>query len=461
MIRSNTPLISRLIKSTFEMIKDGLIRQITPLKTFSFSEISAAFQGANNPEQMSHIVLKANDNDIVPVIPRDEHPLNLSPTATYVLAGGLGGLGRSLAHLLVTHGAKNLAFISRSGAVSSAQVSFLSSLKSQHINAQIYKCDICDATQLSNAIKQCSDEMPPIRGVIQGAAVVRDAIFENMAYEDWISATQPKIQGSWNLHSLLPQDLDFFVFLSSSAGVIGARGQANYAAGNAFQDSLAHHRRKIGMKAVSLDLGPILGVGMVAEDEATLDILRRSGFIGIREKYLHILMIAAMTGYTQDGNVTPAQVIVGTGTGGMIKQNAVPDPYWHNSPMFSIMRGVDLPPPSSDGSSDDTVFIQNLLSASTSFEEATGVVAESLAQLFAKSMNMLAGDLDTGKPANAYGVDSLVAVGTRNWIFRETGVDVSVFEILSENSIGQLAERIAKVCRFVAAELKEETAEDA
>jgi hypothetical protein len=74
-------------------------------------------------------------------------------------------------------------------------------------------------------------------------------------------------------------------------------------------------------------------------------------------------------------------------------------------------------------------------------------------------MNMSPADLDTGKPANAYGVDSLVAVGTRNWIFRETGVDVSVFEILSENSIAQLAERIAKDCKFVAVEVKEDIEE--
>lgn len=83
-----------------------------------------------------------------------------------------------------------------------------------------------------------------------------------MTYDDWTTAIAPKIQGSWNLHTLLPQDMDFFVFLSSSAGVIGARGQSNYAAGNGFQDALAHHRRSKRMAAVSLDLGPVLGAGV-------------------------------------------------------------------------------------------------------------------------------------------------------------------------------------------------------
>ena len=85
-----------------------------------------------------------------------------------------------------------------------------------------------------------------------------------MTYEDWIAATRPKMQGSWNLHKVMPKDLDFFVLLSSSAGVMGARGQANYNAGNGFQDSLAHYRRKNGHAAVSLDLGIILGAGVSA-----------------------------------------------------------------------------------------------------------------------------------------------------------------------------------------------------
>lgn len=70
------------------------------------------------------------------------------------------------------------------------------------------------------------------------------------------------MQGSWNLHELMPKDLDFFVFLSSSTGVIGARGQANYATGNGFQDAIAHHRRSQGLAGVSLDLGLILGAGV-------------------------------------------------------------------------------------------------------------------------------------------------------------------------------------------------------
>ena len=160
-----------------------------------------------------------------------------------------------------------------------------------------------------------------------------------------------------------------------------------------------------------------------------------------------------MTGYTEDENLTPAQVIIGTGTGGLVAQNQVSDPYWYREARFSIMRKIDLVPSST---SSDSLSMQELLSSSTSISEAAAAILEGLVFLLAKSMNMLPGDLDTGKPANAYGVDSLVAVGTRNWIFRETGVDVSVFEILSESTLAEMSENIARKCRFVAAELKAE-----
>lgn len=191
---------------------------------------------------------------------------------------------------------------------------------------------------------------------------------------------------------------------------------------------------------------------MVAEDDATADILRTGGFFGVREQDFYLLMSAAMTNYTSDGTRVPAQVIIATGTGGLVKQNQIQDPYWYREARFSHMKFVDLP---STSSSPDEVGMQDMLVACTTMDEAKTTVLEGLKLLLAKSMNMLPGDLDTRKAASAYGVDSLVAVGTRNWIFRETGVDVSVFEILSQVAIEELAGQIAGKSKFVAVELKE------
>lgn len=172
MFQNNVAISSRLFQSAFELVRGGSIKESRPVNVISLADISGALRDA---QKRTHgkVVVKFSDNDLVPVVPRELHPLQLSPHATYVLVGGLGGLGRSLAIFMVKNGAKHLAFFSRSGAVSEAQVEFMRTLKRQGIDARVFACDICNRPQLVSVLQNCAQEMPPIRGVIQGAAVLR------------------------------------------------------------------------------------------------------------------------------------------------------------------------------------------------------------------------------------------------------------------------------------------------
>src|SRR3954454_5754004 len=115
-----------------------------------------------------------------------------------------------------------------------------------------------------------------------------------MSYEDWKISTAAKIEGSWNLHEVLPKDMEFFILLSSASGIIGNTGQANYAAGCTYQDQLAHFRRRQGLAATSIDLGAVLGVGYIAEtenhkmQEALLDAMH------IKEQEVYAVISAAI-----------------------------------------------------------------------------------------------------------------------------------------------------------------------
>jgi hypothetical protein len=172
MFKKNLPLVSRVLQSAFAMVHNNSIREARPLYIQPLSNILNAFKEA---QERTHgkVVLKFSPEDLVPVIPHEAHPLLLDSSATYLLVGGLGGLGRSLAGLLVEHGAKNLAFISRSGGISDDHVKFLTDLKCQGVDARAYACDICDRTQLVETVRKCASELPKIRGAIQGAAVIR------------------------------------------------------------------------------------------------------------------------------------------------------------------------------------------------------------------------------------------------------------------------------------------------
>ncbi|KAH9437060.1 hypothetical protein MCOR02_000719 [Pyricularia oryzae] len=275
-------------------------------------------------------------------------PLQLNSNGTYLLVGGLGGIGRSIAQLMVERGARHLAFLSRSGAKSKAATDLISSLQLKGVHIQDLKVDICDENQMRDAILSVQHNMPPIKGAVQCAAVLEDSIFDKMTYAKWTKAFRPKAIGSWNLHNTLPDTLDFLVFLSSSAGVLGNRGQANYAAGNTFQDALAHHRASLGRHSVSLDLGLVLGAGVVAENERLLDMMLASGFFGVALRHVHLVLERAMASLPRAAGPDhllrlPTQVVTQMGSGGLVLQDRPVDPFWTRSPLFRFLNQVDLP----------------------------------------------------------------------------------------------------------------------
>ncbi|KAK2930050.1 Polyketide synthase, dehydratase domain [Fusarium oxysporum f. sp. vasinfectum] len=372
----------------------------------------------------------------------------LSGTDTYLLAGGLGGLGRSICELLVKNGARHIAFLSRTGTSSEASQRFFKDLCDKGIDARVYKADLCDAEALTKVIKEeICQEMPPIKGVFQCAATIKDSIFSNMTYSDWTEAIRPKTVGSDNLVRAISANSEdpFFIFLASSAGVIGNRGQANYAAGNCFEDALALNLRLEGKHAVSIDLGPVLGAGMLADDEEILDILRASGFYGIRHEDFLTMITHAITAEISPGTPMPGRVIMGIGSGGLVRQNQPADPYWSRTALYSYLNLVDTSNPDLkvvDASNDFD--LKSLLSCCSSTDVAAEIVTTGLSLMLAKAMNMLPEEIDTGKPPNVYGVDSLVAVGVRNWVVTNCGVEVSVFEVLSERTVAELAREIAR-----------------
>lgn len=140
------------------------------------------------------------------------------PDASYLLAGGLGGIGRSVSTWMVANGARHLIFLSRSGVSSDAARELVASLTAAGVRVEVLQCDIADEARLFSSLQDALTRMPPIRGVLQGAMVLRDQIFANMTYETFMSSLRPKVQGSWALHqATLDQPLDFFVLLSSAS----------------------------------------------------------------------------------------------------------------------------------------------------------------------------------------------------------------------------------------------------
>lgn len=396
-------------------------------------------------------------------MPHDEHPIELGLDATYVLVGGLGGLGRGLAVFLADHGAKHLAFFSRTDDVQPAARQVLDQLRERSVEAKIYVCDITNPEALKRAIFQIGIEMPPIKGVIQGAMVLRDGLFEDMSYENWSQATTPKVQGSWNLHELMPRDLDFFIMLSSLAGILGNGGQSNYCAGNTYQDQLAHYRRSLGLPGQVIDLGAIRGLGWFEENKENLKIAETMRNLIIEAEEFYALIKSAMTGYSHGDNRVPTQIVTGVGSGGLNKANraagAQTDYHWLNdSPRMSYLRQLDLHSTAQAEEGDEMGELRGSLTAVTTLAQATDLIQNIVASKLAKSIMVAMEEIDVGRPVSSYGVDSLVAAEMRNWCFRDLKADISIFELLSGNPITVLADQIARRSTLVPQGLEREKA---
>ena len=125
-------------------------------------------------------------------------------------------------------------------------------------------------------------------------------------------------------------------------------------------------------------------------------------------------------------------------------QNKPVDPYWTRTALYSYLNLVDMPKRNlSDGEPSSVDDMKSILNKCSEPAAATSIICSGLCSMLAKSMNMMVEEMDSNRPPNAYGVDSLVAVGVRNWVHGNCAVELSVFEILSDVTIFELSSSIA------------------
>jgi acyl transferase domain-containing protein/acyl carrier protein len=186
------------------------------------------------------------------------------PKGTYLVTGGMGGLGLVIADELVRHGLRHLVLAGRSapGAAAAEQIS---KWEQAGVQVKVARADVSQQAEVRDLLTDISQAMPPLRGVIHAAGVLDDGVLAQQTWDRFAKVMAPKVAGAWNLHTLT-QDLalDHFILFSSMSAVFGSPGQANYVAANAFLDGLAHYRRSQGLAATSVNWGPWAEVGFAA-----------------------------------------------------------------------------------------------------------------------------------------------------------------------------------------------------
>jgi NAD(P)-dependent dehydrogenase (short-subunit alcohol dehydrogenase family)/acyl carrier protein len=369
-------------------------------------------------------------------------PLSWRADGSYLIAGGLGDLGLSVARWMAEQGARRLILLGRTklppradwnsaeaGSRLARQIAAIRELESLGACVHLPSVDVADERQLSAFLDEFRAEgWPPIRGVVHAAGVLQDGLLTQLDAPALDSVLRPKMMGGWLLHRLLEDaPLDFFVLFSSAGSLLGQPGQGNYAAANAFLDALAHHRKAQGQPALSINWGAWGGLGF-ANTPGGKRLAARLALLGIKSitpgRALEVLQRLLRQGSTQVA-VVPVDW-------GQYRQFY---PAGTESPLLSELAREEAdnsPHAGHPGEKRST-----LLAAEPA--ERRQLLRSYLIELVARVLGLPASKLDVQQPLSNLGLDSLMAVELKNRIALDLGVNVPMVKFLQGPSVEEAA----------------------
>jgi acyl transferase domain-containing protein/acyl carrier protein len=416
-------LVQSMLQTVLADLDRGVL-QLLPVRVFSIEQAAEAFRYMARAKHIGKIVIS------LPASGREVNDFATKPliqsNATYLITGGLGGLGLLTAQWLVEQGARYLVLLGRRVPSGEAQVA-LQALQQQGVEVRVWQSDVADGDQLARVLESITTSLPPLRGIIHAAGILDDGVIVQQDRARFEKVFAPKVQGAWNLHRLtrsLP--LDFFVLFSSASAVLGSAGQSNYAAANAFMDALAHQRRAWGLPALSINWGAWSGVGMAAHLEQRL----RDNGQGVipPEQGLRTLKDLVHQPVTQIAVLPIDWQMLAR----QFAMSGIP-------PLLSeLIRTTSSSSKSVTTTSARRELAQRLKSAPA--DERRDLVADYLRTQISQVIGWATpASLDLNQPLTSLGLDSLMAVELRNRFQSDLGVVVPVAELLRGPSVNQLA----------------------
>ncbi|MFI9619692.1 amino acid adenylation domain-containing protein [[Kitasatospora] papulosa] len=367
-------------------------------------------------------------------------PLRLRADGSYLVTGAFGALGRLLCRTLVRRGARRLVLVGRTpvppratwAAVDPATaegraVHLLRELEALGARPVLATLDITEEDALADWLdSHRRSGAPPVRGVFHLAGQVRDTLVADLDRDTFDTVHDPKTVGAHLLHRhLRDEPLDHFVLFASIASLLTTAGQTNYAAGNAFLDALAHHRRAQGLPGLSLDWGP-WATGMIEE-------------LGLVDHYLHS---RGMSSLSPDAGMAVLERVIGQDHAQLVVATVVDWPAflaWYPSPPPLVADLAAAASPPRDAVSGNG-FLDSFRAADPQTRRA--LVAERFAALAATVLRTGADRIDPAAGLGELGLDSLLAMELRARVHAELGVALPLVALLSGSPAGELATQL-------------------
>ncbi|OKL57495.1 hypothetical protein UA08_06889 [Talaromyces atroroseus] len=437
----NMPLLERLLNSAIEFAKSYRstskstdITNIQYLPNMSFSDLSKLE------------ILDWTDAAAVPVRTRQASSLiRLSAHKTYLLVGMTGDLGKSLAEWMICRGARNIVLASRSPKRSSRWTRKMTALGARVVFMQMDVSDRESVLCVHNILEQL---LPPVGGVVNGAMILRDNLFSNLTLESMQDVWRPKVQGSIILSDLYRDpDLEFFILIGSMAGPVGNPSQTAYGAAAEFMASLIRQRREIfNLPGSVIHPGAIIGLGYLGHtgQQVKRALINRWGPSHLSERDFHELFAEGILAGKIDSACSP-EVIAGLRR---IHPKYYPDALCYAVPKmwpFIVYSAESTAIEDTMSSNSTLTSVKAQLQHASSQDRILGTITRSIINKLLRKLGLNAEkhQLSGRTYLTELGADSLVALDLRRWFHKELGVDISILEILSGVSIGDLVQSAA------------------
>lgn len=419
-------LLGTLLQEVMQLFVADKLKPL-PYTVFPIEQVSDAFRYMAQAGHTGKIVLspRSQEVSIIPALHASESSL-LQTHATYMITGGLGGLGLAIGDWLTRQGAQHLVLLGRRAPSPAAQQA-IAAMEERGAHVVVMQADITQETQVTAVLEKIARTLPPLHGVIHGAAVLDDGTLLQLDRSRLLATMAPKMLGAWYLHKHTQHlPLDFFVLFSSVAGLLGSPGQGNYSAGNTFLDALAHARRAQGLPALCVNWGPWAEIGLAASQSNRGQRLSYRGLGAMPPEQALKALALLLSQDIPQVTVTPFD----------LEQWRQFYPVAKKASLFAHLACV----PASEERLPARSLRDDLLAAAP--EERLRMIKDHLSNRLVKILGFKQERPDLQKPLNRLGIDSLMAIELRNAIEADFGVSIPVVDFLKGNNLSQLAQSI-------------------
>ncbi|MCJ1309677.1 hypothetical protein MMC25_003337 [Agyrium rufum] len=438
------PEMHERLGKLLSMFDNGTLQAVKPITTYPMTDIEDAFRLIQSRKHTGKVVLICDEETQVKVTLARPRPLSLAQDGSYVIAGGLGDLGRRIAKFLASHGAGHVVTLSRRKLDEQDHSAFQEELRILGAELHVITCDVTDKDSVQSAAAECSANLPPVRGVVHAGMVLRDHPFENMSLDDYMTGIRPKVQGTQNLDDAFGASgtLDFFIMLSSISAILGKSGQSNYAVGNAFQDAFAQSKPTSKCRYIALNLGAVDGSLAITSLPAAQQEMMRQGSVLMSFEEVFKVMEYSMSPQANKDDLH--QLILGFDRKSM---EAVHDEFALANPMLSQIPYLEAKEESKQQATTD---IGKLLQEAKTPEEIHTIVVGGICTRFAMFTAASPEEISPDVSMESFGLDSLVAIELKNWLVRTFQAALQTSEVLDAPTIASLAKTIASRSKLIA-----------